>query len=667
MDGRLQFLQAAPFSDGKGIDWLMVVVAPEKDFLEQIDNNTRRTVGMICLAVFLAVLAGVAMAARLTRPVERLARAADAISQGRWDTDVTAPGIRELQGLAQAFTRMAQQLRTSFEELRAKNEIIAGQNRTLEERVMERTAELGRLHDRLRAIFEAIPGYIHVIDKDFRVVDVCDKLLTAVGLTREQVLGRKCHEVFQSLDSTCRHCALFEEHNRDAITIRPSTPQEEALLGHAFMAYSAPIRDQRGKVWGYIECLMDVSALRAAEQDLLAAKEQADAANRAKSAFLANMSHELRTPMNGILGVLQLLKTTRLDSEQSGYVETGEAVLGSLLNLINDILDLSKVEAGKLELSEGELSLEQTCRFMTGLFEGQARSKGLALEFRLAPDVPDRLVSDTSRLRQVLFNLLGNAIKFTERGSVRLVVENAGGASPGLARLRFRVEDTGVGIPLERQDELFQPFTQLSDSLDRKAGGTGLGLSIVKRLVELMGGFVTVTSSPGTGTAVQFEIPVKLPEPGGQPQIREHVPEPASPAEDEGRAGPLDILLVEDEAVNQRVMRSLLGKRGHNVVCADGGAQALSLLAVQRFDCVLMDVQMPGMDGLTATAAIREARDGRWDPAIPVIALTAHAMAGDRERFLAAGMTDYLSKPVELDALDHALGRVFRKADRSRS
>ncbi|GFK92462.1 Autoinducer 2 sensor kinase/phosphatase LuxQ [Fundidesulfovibrio magnetotacticus] len=658
MDGQSQFLQATPFTDPMGVDWLIVAVAPASDFLGRIDANTRQTLALILAAAFLATLAGVVLAGLLTRPVERLAQAADGLSQGRWNLDVKAPGVRELDRLARAFSRMAGQLLSSFEELRAKGNIIAAQNRTLEERVARRTAELAHLHHRLRAIFEAIPGYIHVIDREFRVVDVCDKMLAAVGLTREEVLGRRCHEVFQGLESICGHCALCDDDSRDRTSIRPSTPTEEGILGHAFMAYSAPIRDQQGSVWGYIECLMDVSALRAAEQELLAAKEQADAANRAKSAFLANMSHELRTPMNGILGVLQLLKTTPLDQEQSGFVETGEAVLKNLLGLINDILDLSKVEAGKLDLVESRVDLEETCRFMAGLFRGQAQAKGLALDFHVASGVPGFVLADASRLRQVLFNLIGNALKFTEKGGVRLLVESAGPAPQGRTLLRFTVADTGIGIPEARQDDLFKPFVQIDGALDKKYPGTGLGLSIVKRLVELMEGEVTVESEPGRGTRVRFEIPV-LAAPPEAPGASAARPESEGGADAPARS--LDVLLVDDEPVNRRVMQNLLEKRGHRVVLAETGLQALEQLARRPFDCVLMDVQMPGMDGLAATRAIRANERQAWDASVSVIALTAHAMAGDRERFLAEGMDDYLSKPVELEALDQVLGRVARR------
>ena len=658
MDGQRQFLQVSPFSDGRGIDWLVVAVAAESDFMGRIDANTRQTMVMIAMAVLLAALSGLFIATRLTRPVERLAQAAQGLSMGRWDMDIASPNTRELSRLAMAFKAMADQLRTSFEQLEAKNAIIAEHNRTLEKRVSSRTAELNHLHDRLRAMFEAIPGYIHVIDKDFVVVDVCDKMLKAVNLSREQVLGRKCHEVFHGLSSICGHCPLNIEENRTRATAMPL----EAIAGDnrwgSLMAYSSPIFDEQGTVWGHIECLMDVSELRAAEAGLRAAKEQADAANHAKSQFLANMSHELRTPMNGILGVLQLLQSTPLDQEQSEYVDAGLAALKNLLNLINDILDLSKVEAGKLDILESRVDLSELCDSMSGIFKDQIVGKDLTLHFEIAPDVPQIILADATRLRQVLFNLIGNAIKFTEKGRVDIRVRAEGGVRLGKVKLLFSVSDTGIGIAEENLAELFKPFAQIDGSLTRKHQGTGLGLSIVKRLVELMGGESNLESVAGQGTTIRFDILAGVP--SQQPEPSREAPGPAGGAPiAPGESRALNILLVEDERINQMTMKRLLTKRGHSVVCAGSGGEAVEALARDHFDCVLMDMQMPDMDGVTATKLIRSADGSAFDPHVRVIAFTAHAMAGDREKFFEAGMDDYLSKPVEVEALDRALARAM--------
>ena len=650
-DGKPQFLQVSAFNDGRGIDWLVVAVAPQSDFLGSIDANTHQTMVMIGLAVLLAAISGVFMATWLTKPVARLAQATHGLSQGRWDQDIAIPKTRELRRLALAFKAMAGQLKTSFDQLEANNAVIAEQNRTLELRVNSRTAELNHLNDRLRAMFEAIPGFIHVIDKDFNVVDVCDKMLKAVNLPREQVLGRKCHEVFHGLSSACGYCPLNDEVNRH----RPVAVPLQALEGEqpwdSMMAYSSPILDAKGSVWGYIECLMDVSELKAA-------KEQADAANRSKSQFLANMSHELRTPMSGILGVLQLLQSTRLDAEQTEFVEAGLVALKNLLNLINDILDLSKVEAGKLDILESRFELRELCDSMASIFKDQFDRKGVSLAFDIEPGVPKVIQADVTRLRQVLFNLVGNAVKFTETGRVDIRIK-ASGEEQDRLRLQFSVSDTGIGIPADRLSGLFQPFAQIDGSLTRRHQGTGLGLSIVKRLVELMGGTVGIESEFGRGATIRFDILVGVPQ-------QQAGPEPASPEPQAAPAAPtaerrsLKILLVEDEAINKMTMARLLAKRGHEVVTVESGGAALELLSRDRFDCVFLDMQMPDMDGVAVTRLIRSSDGSSFDPHIHIIAHTAHAMAGDREKFLEAGLDDYLSKPVEVEALDRALERVMQ-------
>jgi len=650
MDGQPQFLQASSFNDGRGIDWLVVAVAPQSDFLGRIDANTRQTMAMIGLAVLLAAISGALMATRLTKPVERLAKATQGLSLGRWDQDFAIPKTRELRRLALAFKAMAGQLKTSFDQLEANNAVIAEQNRTLERRVSRRTAELNHLNERLRAMFEAIPGFIHVIDKDFNVVDVGAKMLKAVNLTREQVLGRKCHEVFHGLSRVCTHCPLNDEAKRNRAVAVPLQPLEGNTPWDSMMAYSSPILDAQGSVWGYIECLMDVSELKAA-------KEQADAANRSKSQFLANMSHELRTPMNGILGVLQLLQTTNLDSEQTEFVEAGLVALKNLLSLINDILDLSKVEAGKLDILESRFELRELCDSLASTFKEQFDRKGVSLAFDIDPGVPQVVQADVTRLRQVLFNLVGNAIKFTEKGRVDIRV-TASGEEQGRQRLQFSVSDTGIGIPADRLVGLFRPFVQIDGSLTRKQQGTGLGLSIVKRLVELMGGQVAIESELGHGATIRFDILAGVPPQGGQ-ALSSLEPD-QEPAGAPGARRALKILLVEDEAINQMTMSRLLTKRGHEVVTADNGAAALELLARDSFDCIFMDMQMPDMDGITVTRLIRSSDGSSFDPHIHIIAHTAHAMAGDREKFLEAGLDGYLSKPVEVEALERTLTKVMQ-------
>jgi CheY-like chemotaxis protein/two-component sensor histidine kinase len=331
--------------------------------------------------------------------------------------------------------------------------------------------------------------------------------------------------------------------------------------------------------------------------------------------------------------------------------------LKNLLKLINDILDLSKVEAGKLDILESRFELRELCDSMASIFKDQFDRKGVSLAFDIEPGVPQVIQADVTRLRQVLFNLVGNAVKFTEKGRVDIRIK-ASGEEQGRRRLLFSVSDTGIGIPADQLSSLFKPFAQIDGSLTRKHQGTGLGLSIVKRLVELMGGTVAIESELGRGVTIRFDILVGVPQQqsGSEPASLE--PE-AAPAVPTGERRSLKILLVEDEAINKMTMARLLTKRGHEVVTAGSGGAALELLARDRFDCIFMDMQMPDMDGVTVTRLIRSSDGTSFDPHIHIIAHTAHAMTGDREKFLKAGLDDYLSKPVEVEALDRTLENVM--------
>ncbi len=401
-----------------------------------------------------------------------------------------------------------------------------------------------------------------------------------------------------------------------------------------------------------IVLIEDISARKRMETEIVAAKEWAEAASCAKTEFLANMSHEIRTPISGIMGLTELLMANAVNTEDRQYLEMMQASVASLLGIVNDVLDLSKIEARMLDLNPTVFALEEMLEATVKSFNVQAREKGISLTLRQAPDIPPRLLGDPQRLAQVLSNLLANAVKFTETGLIVVDIKKTAEGPDGV-KLEFSVKDTGIGITEEAMKRLFQSFSQGDSSYTKKYGGTGLGLVISKKLVEMMGGEMWVVSAPQTGSIFFFTAVFQV---LGAEALSERQAD-ALEADAYASGKKFAVLLAEDNQVNQIYISTVLRKAGHDVVLAANGQEVLDILKTQAFDLILMDVQMPEMNGLTATQVIR-AMDAPQLRSIPIIALTAYAMQGDRERLLAAGMDDYIAKPVTSKHLFKIMNQV---------
>ena len=561
------------------------------------------------------------------------------------DTRARNAARQQLQQQREQMQQLEQRTRQLREELEA--------HTGAETRLQALNHQLAETERFMRLVTDNIPARLAYWDSERRCLFIIRAGYANWGKQREDFIGRTSKEIFGP-----NFTSANEPYSAAALRGEPQTfEREEHLQGGevavTLMQYEPDVRD--GRVVGFFSLATDVTRTRVAErrlreinEQLRQALERAEAASRAKTMFLSNMSHEIRTPMNAILGLTHLLRRSITDPVQGERLRKVTDAADYLLRIINDILDLAKIESGRLRLETRDFSLAAMLSEVTALVSEQAREKGLELVVERGA-APDRLHGDATRLAQALLNLLGNAVKFTERGSVRLTVVVLEQTPPHL-RLRFEVHDTGIGIEAAQLESLFTPFQQADGSTTRRFGGTGLGLSITKHIAELMDGEVGVESTPVAGSRFWFSARLQM-------QSTQAVV-PATLNGVDSLPAPtwsgVRVLLAEDNPVNQEVAVELLRTVGISPDVADDGVQAVAMARAGSYDLILMDVQMPRLDGIQAT---RELRNGPGGFTAPIVAMTADAFVEDRNACLAAGMNDHIAKPIEVSALYAVLQR----------
>jgi PAS domain S-box-containing protein len=642
-----------------GEDMMTVTFADLRPSLRELSASivasaVRHTFSTIVLMAALFVLLNSAVIA----PLERLASAVRASVRSRFEPPADMPKgeIADLTELfAQVFGRLQQSLRDN---------------------------------ERLALVANGTDSGVLIADRAGRILWANASYIRMTGFDRADIEGRYPQDILSryggigAMKVLAESAADGEARMVETISLTRQGGQYWASIE------ARPIRNRKGEIRNYILVETDISSRKQTEiklkrsqtelqdriidlqttsiqleqeraklartaYDLALAKEAAENANRAKSAFLATMSHELRTPMNGVIGMSELLLSGELSDEQRDRISTIRESGECLLTILNDILDLSKLEAGRLELEYEPASVKSILETVVRVLRPNAAEKGLVLTAHCDAGVPESIMGDPTRLRQILFNLAGNAIKFTPSGEVNITITGAPGEKSGHTDLTIIVRDTGIGIPEAMLPRLFTRFQQADNSISRTYGGTGLGLAITRELTSLMGGTIDVDSVEGEGSTFTISLPVEL----VNADMAARMSVAAATSLPDGPSKPLRILLAEDQPVNQKLMLAVMERLGHSIVIAENGIEAIRKLREGSFDIVLMDIQMPLMDGIQTTKVIR-ACDEPWKD-IPIVALTAHAMQGHSDIYLAAGMNGFVSKPFKIDLLVEAIARAM--------
>ncbi|KMQ51003.1 two-component hybrid sensor and regulator [Chitinispirillum alkaliphilum] len=503
----------------------------------------------------------------------------------------------------------------------------------------------------INSLLSHTPSPVSIFDQEGKFVLVSDASAEIIGKSKQEIMGKNFKDLFPPgiADNFLFNTKLLTQKRKPFTKKDLIPPLDGEKKVYETTLFPIPINSNQQLI-GSIST--DITEREIFENRLMSAKESAEVANRTKSLFLANMSHEIRTPLHGVMGMANLLLDTKLDSQQTSFLETIVASSEHLLAIINDLLDFSKIEAGKVNLEFLEFRFKDIIPDIFKLMDHRTRSKNLSLNYTIHPSVPEIVIGDPIKLRQILLNLISNAVKFTPKGSITLNITPKEHTKEKLV-LHFSICDTGIGIPEDKLDLLFKEFSQVDLSTTRKYGGTGLGLAICKKLIDLMGGDIWVKSIPLQGSEFHFLLPFTTSsqkEKSGQREDKVCGTKPGDKKNSSCGSG-WKILIAEDYKINQKVAAEILKRKGYEVVLVSDGLEAIDLLKKEHFDLVLMDIQMPKLDGVQATIKIRKHQEKIVNQDVPIIAMTANVISEDRKAYSKAGMNDYLSKPFNSKGL----------------